>query len=154
MLIHKNRLLWIRSSEQALYGLNNPAAESSPLNSKVFRSRSEKFRRRLFCSKRHISSNCSSEHLKCNIFATAEIYREKAETFLLQIRKKRRVSNCRIYTLSNKKIFWNVECSCDDHLDDFPCKADCFPFKLRKRYGWKFMKEIMNSRKIVRTRKM
>ena len=61
-----------------------------PFISKNFRSGSKKFRRRLLCSKRQKFSNCSSEHVKCNSHASAETYHEKAETFLLQIRKKKK----------------------------------------------------------------
>ena len=47
-----------------------------PIKSTVSRSMSEKIRR-FFCSKRHKSLNCSSEHVKCNKYAFAETYREK-----------------------------------------------------------------------------
>ena len=119
-----------------------------PMNSKVFRSRSEKFKRRLFCSKRHKSPNRSSEHVKCNIYASAETYREKTELILLQIRKWRIVSNSGIYKLSSKRSSRNVECSFDDHREKLPRKADWFPFKLRKLYGGNFSKRKYNFSKI------
>ena len=66
-----------------------PCSRKFPMKSKVFRSSSETFRRRLFCPKRQKFSNCSSEHVKWNNVVSAENYCEKAETFLLQIRKKK-----------------------------------------------------------------